>query len=154
MRRKTEQGETIASARRTSDEVHRGICGTRKTDSSAAARLRASGRVVHKSRPSGSRRTTNRGIELALSCATCSAAFAEWEDEDECEHTLAPLPTPHDLRHTYASDMLRTGRTARAVADLLGHADVSLVLRVYAHTLPDELSNAAEDLDRWRAEHC
>ncbi len=86
-------------------------------------------------------------------CATCSAAFAAWKDEDDCEHTRAPLPTPHDLRHTYASDMLRTGRTARAVADLLGHADASLVLRRYAHTLPDELSNAAEDLDRWRAEH-
>jgi integrase len=49
--------------------------------------------------------------------------------------------------------MLRTGRTARAVADLLGHADASLVLRRYAHVLPDELSDAAERLAEWREQH-
>jgi integrase len=49
-------------------------------------------------------------------------------DADECAHTLALLPTPHDLRHTYASDVLRVGRTPRAVADLLGHSDASLEL--------------------------
>jgi integrase len=41
----------------------------------------------------------------------------------------------------------------RAVADLLGHSDASLVLRRYAHALPDELSTVADDLERWRAEH-
>ena len=86
-------------------------------------------------------------------CSTCSAPYASWSDEDECAHALAPLPTPHDLRHTYASDMLRTHRTARAVADLLGHSDASLVLRRYAHVLPDELSTAGDDLAKWRAEH-
>ena len=75
-------------------------------------------------------------------CSVCPARYPQgrqasarvapidhWTHDDGCDHVLAPLPTPHDLRHTYASDMLRTGRTARAVVDLLGHADASLVLR-------------------------
>ena len=41
----------------------------------------------------------------------------------------------------------------RAVADLLGHADAALVRRRYTHTLPDELSDAAERLAEWRAQH-
>ena len=86
-------------------------------------------------------------------CSTCGARHGDWTDDDECAHELAALPTPHDLRHTYASDMLRTGRTPRAVADLLGHADASLVLRRYTHVLPDELSDAAERLDAWRIQH-
>jgi integrase len=86
-------------------------------------------------------------------CERCSTPAREWGDADDCEHELAPLPTPHDLRHTYASDMLRTGRTVRAVADLLGHADASLVLRRYAHVLPDELADAAERLAEWRSNH-
>lgn len=98
------------------------------------------------------RRAWTRATRTALgTCSACSTRYPEWADGDDCEHALDALPTPHDLRHTYASDMLRTGRTARAVADLLGHADASLVLRRYAHVLPDELSDAAERLDEWRS---
>jgi integrase len=96
----------------------------------------------------------DRSTRTALgTCSLCATRHVEWTDDDDCAHVLAALPTPHDLRHTYASDMLRTGRTARAVADLLGHADASLVLRRYAHVLPDELSDAAERLAEWRAQN-
>lgn len=102
--------------------------------------------------PSRLRVPWRRATVTALGvCERCSTAARDWTKEDECEHELGPLPTVHDLRHSYASHALRAGLTARAVADLLGHADASLVLRRYAHTLPDELSGAAVALDKWRA---
>lgn len=103
--------------------------------------------------PGGKLRASWRRATLAAlgACSLCGARHADWRDDDRCAHKLAPLPSPHDLRHTYASHMLRAGRTARAVADLLGHSDASLVLRRYAHTLPDELAGAADALDAWRA---
>jgi len=103
--------------------------------------------------PGGMLRTSWRRAAIAALgvCERCAIRSTEWGDDDECAHELGPLPTPHDMRHTYASHMLRAGLTARAVADLLGHSDASLVLRRYAHTLPDELSGAAVALDKWRA---
>jgi integrase len=41
--------------------------------------------------------------------------------------------TSHDMRHTYASRLIAQGHPPNLVADLLGHADVSLTLRIYAH---------------------
>jgi integrase len=49
--------------------------------------------------------------------------------------------TSHGLRHTAATQMVRTAADAgelRAVADALGHSPDTL-LRVYAHTLPESL---------------
>lgn len=45
----------------------------------------------------------------------------------------------HDLRHAVATLALASGADARTVADRLGHADPSVTLRIYAHTI-DEAS--------------
>jgi integrase len=57
----------------------------------------------------------------------------------------------HDLRHTCATFWLAAGLSVHAVADLLGHVDAGLVLRLYGHALPAEVSSAAERLEAWRA---
>jgi len=44
----------------------------------------------------------------------------------------------HCTRHTWATLALRAGKSVRWVADVLGHADPALTLRVYAHALGDE----------------
>jgi integrase len=49
----------------------------------------------------------------------------------------------HDLRHTAASLLLGEGVPIPVVSQLLGHADSSITLRVYAHMLPDHLGTAA-----------
>lgn len=42
----------------------------------------------------------------------------------------------HSLRHTYASQLIQAGATIYAVADQLGHADPTTVLRTYGHLAP------------------
>jgi hypothetical protein len=38
-------------------------------------------------------------------------------------------PTPHQLRHTYATEMLRAGVSLPAVKELLGHRTIQMTLR-------------------------
>lgn len=49
----------------------------------------------------------------------------------------------HDTRHTYATLALANGAPLKAVSQALGHADVAMTLRVYAHVLPDQLELVA-----------
>jgi integrase len=46
----------------------------------------------------------------------------------------------HDLRHHHASLLIASGRSPRAVADRLGHADPSETLRTYAHLWPSDVA--------------
>ncbi len=43
--------------------------------------------------------------------------------------------TPHGLRHTYASMLILLGRPITEISYNLGHADVAITMRVYAHFL-------------------
>ena len=57
----------------------------------------------------------------------------------------------HDLRHSAATFLLAAGLGVHATAKVLGHRDASLVLRLYGHALPAEVSTAAERMEAWRA---
>ena len=47
----------------------------------------------------------------------------------------------HCTRHSWASWALEAGKSVRWVADVLGHADPSLTLRVYAHAMREAESD-------------
>ncbi|HVL14796.1 MAG TPA: site-specific integrase [Gemmata sp.] len=49
----------------------------------------------------------------------------------------------HDLRHTHASALIAAGASIKAVSRRLGHADVAITLRVYAHVMPDDAKLAS-----------
>jgi integrase len=54
--------------------------------------------------------------------------------------TRAGLPTSitfHDLRHYYASLLIRHGESVKVVQERLGHASASLTLDTYSHLWPD-----------------
>lgn len=51
---------------------------------------------------------------------------------------LPPRSGWHDLRHFHASLLIADGRSPRAVADRLGHADPAETLRTYAHLWPSD----------------
>ncbi|WP_425278720.1 site-specific integrase [Corynebacterium bovis] len=44
----------------------------------------------------------------------------------------------HDMRHLYASHLIRHGRGPKSVQSMLGHASAMTTLDVYAHLWPDE----------------
>lgn len=50
----------------------------------------------------------------------------------------------HDLRHTFATRMLRKTQNIKLVSRLLGHSEIDTTSR-YAHVLDDDLVNALDD---------
>jgi integrase len=59
-----------------------------------------------------------------------------------------PLIRPHDLRHTFATLLLRAGVNPKIVSEMLGHASVAFTLSVYSHVLPDMQRDAIASLTR------
>ena len=53
----------------------------------------------------------------------------------------------HGLRHTYASMLILLGRKIPEVSRYLGHADVSITMRVYAHFLKPKKQDTMSDLE-------
>jgi integrase len=62
----------------------------------------------------------------------------------------AGLPTMrfHDLRHSAASLLLAEGVPVKVVSEMLGHADVSTTLRIYAHVIEGAQAQAVSVMDR------
>lgn len=49
----------------------------------------------------------------------------------------------HDVRHSYATAALASGVPVKVVSQRVGHADVGVTLKVYAHVLPGDDEDAA-----------
>jgi integrase len=54
----------------------------------------------------------------------------------------------HDLRHTYATLALRAGVHPKVVAEVLGHANISITLDTYSHAIPAMQESAAATVAR------
>lgn len=54
----------------------------------------------------------------------------------------------HCLRHTAATLLLSKGVHPKVVSEMLGHADISITLRVYAHVTPTLQQVAADAMER------
>ena len=53
----------------------------------------------------------------------------------------------HDLRHTAATLVLASGVNFKVVSEMLGHSNVSITLRIYAHVLPHMQQSAVAAMD-------
>jgi integrase len=65
----------------------------------------------------------------------------------ELLENIKPLPaiTPHDLRHTAGSVMLRNGEKVEKVSQVLGHASITITYDRYRHLLESEQRQAPID---------
>lgn len=54
----------------------------------------------------------------------------------------------HGLRHTHATLLLKAGVNVKVVAERLGHADVAITMRTYAHVLPTMQQSAIEAIKK------
>lgn len=55
--------------------------------------------------------------------------------------------TMHDLRHWYASALIRAGLNVKVVAERLGHANAAMTLNVYTHLFPDDEDRSRQAID-------
>jgi site-specific recombinase XerD len=52
----------------------------------------------------------------------------------------------HDLRHSFATLMLKGGEHPKVVQEMMGHATIIVTLDTYSHVLPDMQDKAADRL--------
>jgi site-specific recombinase XerD len=55
----------------------------------------------------------------------------------------------HDLRHSFASQLVSVGRSLKEVQELLGHQSIQMTMR-YAHLAPGRMRDAVEALEQGR----
>jgi len=75
-----------------------------------------------------------------LSCRQVQRDFKKWLKEAGIEGDF----TPHALRHTAATKLLKRTGNAKLVQRYLGHSDVATTLRFYVDVFPEDLKRAAE----------
>ena len=73
-----------------------------------------------------------------------------------------PNITPHVCRHTYCSNMAKSGMNPKTLQYLMGHSDIGVTLNIYTHLgLEDaedelkrleDLQNARKELERTQGE--
>ncbi len=49
-----------------------------------------------------------------------------------------PKVTPHVCRHTFCSNMAKSGMNPKTLQDIMGHSDISVTLNVYTHVQFDD----------------
>ena len=69
-----------------------------------------------------------------------------------------PNITPHVCRHTYCSNMAKSGMNPKTLQYIMGHSDIALTLNVYSHIGLDdatevlgkleEMENARRELEK------
>lgn len=84
-----------------------------------------------------------------LSCRQAQRDFKKWLKEAGIEGDF----TPHSLRHTAATKLLKRTGNAKLVQRYLGHSDVATTLRFYVDVFPEDLKHAAELLSEKKIDY-
>lgn len=78
-----------------------------------------------------SRQNINRTIAIMMRRANCSI--------EKC--------SPHELRHSFGSALIRKGVDIKIVSELLGHKDISVTYNTYIHIIEEQRAKAVTMLD-------
>jgi integrase len=74
--------------------------------------------------------------------ARVRAGIPAWVRGEDIE-----VPTPHDLRHFYASLLIRSGASVKVVQARLGHASAKVTLDTYGHLFADEEDRTRQSVE-------
>jgi integrase/recombinase XerD len=91
--------------------------------------------LCHAGRPTDALFLTTRGT--AMSADAIRKMFKQVISQAGLDSSLSP----HDLRHSFATDLLDGGADLRSVQEMLGHASLSTT-QIYTHLSIDHLKNA------------
>ena len=89
----------------------------------------------------------SRGLERFLGIVN-RAACGEPLNQPGRRTDLRPLPAPllsfryHDLRHTYCTMLYDSGVDVKSAAYLMGHADVTVTMKIYTHLSESKQANS------------
>lgn len=72
--------------------------------------------------------------------------FSRWFRLAAEKHGFEPIRY-HDLRHSFATNMIRLGVPINTVSKMLGHASVTITLDTYAHVLEEMQEEAVVKMD-------
>ena len=53
----------------------------------------------------------------------------------------------HTLRHTFATNLFKSGVDIKVISELLGHSDISITYNIYTHVIKEQKKKAVEVLD-------
>ena len=59
-----------------------------------------------------------------------------------------PKITPHVCRHTYCSNMAKSGVSPKTLQYLMGHADIATTLNVYTHLKYEDVEKEMRELEK------
>ena len=79
------------------------------------------------------------------------AVFRKLVDKYNSKHE-EPLPkiTPHVCRHTYCSNMAKSGMNPKTLQYLMGHSDISVTMNVYTHIGFDDAEEELKRMEEFR----
>lgn len=61
-----------------------------------------------------------------------------------------PKITPHVCRHTYCSNMAKSGMNPKTLQYLMGHSDISVTMNVYTHISFDDAEEELKRMEEFR----
>ena len=61
-----------------------------------------------------------------------------------------PKVTPHVCRHTYCSNMAKSGMNPKTLQYLIGHSDISVTMNVYTHIGFDDAEEELKRMEEFR----
>ena len=64
--------------------------------------------------------------------------------------SLTTLLTPHVCRHTYCSNMAKSGMNPKTLQYLMGHSDISVTMNVYMHIGSDDAEEELKRMEEFR----
>jgi integrase len=92
----------------------------------------------------------NNWVRREFKKAQQDAGLGEWVESDGEKRRWVSAFRFHDLRHYAVSELIKQKADILLLARIAGHEDPSITLRVYAHLLNDDVSEAAKLSDPLR----